>query len=183
MIVTLGIVMSIRLFAGSALVGAVMALVLQGCSFVAARRGLNQMNAGNCKAAVDIMLPAAKAGYANSINNLGVIWERGCPEAGMAVNDEIAFNDFLIAGEKGVPIAFSNAGQLAESGFPGRSPDVSLAIRAYTMGARYGDPASINALNRLGQPIPGADLQKQALQAQHQKQLDIALLAVGIAAA
>jgi len=28
------------------------------------------MNAGNCKAAVDITLQAAKAGYGNSINSL-----------------------------------------------------------------------------------------------------------------
>ncbi|HEY8587173.1 MAG TPA: hypothetical protein VIL60_10690 [Rhodanobacter sp.] len=167
----------------NAFVSVVITLTLSGCSFVAARRGLNEMNAGNCKAAVDIMLPAAKAGYGNSLNNLGVIWEHGCPEAGMEVDYSKAYGNFLLAAKTGLPIAFSNAAMLAEGGFPGSPPDIDTAVKLYAMGARYGDPASISALSRLGRPVPIADLKEQALKARHEKQMEIALLAAGVAAA
>jgi len=164
----------------------ILVLTVSGCRTSPSRRGLDLMNAGDCKAAVDLMLPAAESGDAYSVNNLGVIWKRGCPDAGMKSSYVYAFAAFYRAAQARVPIAFSNLGSIYEEGIYEDNyaipSNLAAAIDAYTYGARFGDQASIDALTRLGQPVPSDDLLEQSVHARQQEQLNIALMAVGFAA-
>ena len=161
-------------------------VALSSCTRAPSRRGLDLMSTGDCKAAVELMTPSAQDGDLYSLNNMGVIWRKGCLDAGMQSSYVNAFEDFFRAAQGGVPIAFSNLGSIYESGiYEGNyaiPPNIAAAVDAYTHGARFGDQGSIDALTRLGQPVPAADIQDQQAQARHREQLNIALMAVGFAA-
>jgi hypothetical protein len=157
--------------------------LLSACSSLRApsRQGLSAMEDGRCLDAIHLMEGPAAQGDGYSINNLGVIIESGCPEAGWPAAPARALEYFSAAAQRGVPIAFSNGGALVEFGFLPSGADPESAAKIYREGARYGDPNSIAGLERLGKPVPVVDRVAPDIAERRQMQLDFALLAAGIA--
>lgn len=80
----------------------------------------------------------------------------------------------VTGGAAELPMDQYHAGQCYESGV-GMSVSMEQAFKHYTMAARWGIPEAQEALRRLGQPVPEADLQKrqQTMERQlHQQRRD-----------
>lgn len=155
---------------------------LAGCTTLRApsRQGLIAMEDHRCTDAIGVMQGPAAQGDGYSINNLGAIIEAGCPEAGMPPDPVRAFSYYRNAAERGVPIAFSNAGALLEFGKVSGAAQPDAAAALYREGARYGDETSIKGLERLGRPVPPVDRVAPDIAERRQKQLDFALLVAGV---
>lgn len=144
------------------------------------RQGLIAMEDHRCKDAIALMQGPAAAGDGYSINNLGAIIEAGCVETGWPADPAKAFAYYRDAAERGVPVAFSNAGALLEFGRVTATPDPDAAAVLYTEGARYGDENSIKGLERLRRPVPSVDRVAPDIAERRQAQLDFALLVAGV---
>jgi hypothetical protein len=144
------------------------------------RQGLIAMEDHRCVDAIRVMQGPAAAGDGYSINNLGVIIEAGCVEAGWPADPAKAFAYYRDAAERGVPMAFSNAGALLEFGKVSNAPDPDAAAVLYREGARYGDENSTKGLERLHRPVPSVDRVAPDIAERRQAQLDFALLVAGI---
>ena len=104
----------------------------------------------------------AKAGNAAAQNNMGLIWEKGCPfpEApaySIPQSYTEAYNWFMLAATNGEPTAAYNLGRYHENGL-GVEKDIGKAIAWYTLAARKGNEQARLRLTTLGQPVPPADL-------------------------
>lgn len=144
------------------------------------RQGLIAMEDHRCADAIALMQGPAAQGDGYSINNLGAILESGCPQAGWAADPVKAFTYYRNAAERGVPVAFSNAGALLEFGKVSRASEPDAAATLYLEGARYGDETSIKGLERLGRPVPVVDRFAPDIAERRQKQLDFAVLVAGV---
>jgi len=161
---------------------ALLLVALGGCTSMRApsRQGLIAMEDHRCQDAIGLMQGPATQGDGYAINNLGAIVEAGCPQAGWPPDPVKAFSYYRNAAERGVPIAFSNAGALLEFGKMTGQPEPEAAAVLYREGARYGDDNAIEGLERLGRPVPAVDRVAPDIAQRRQKQLDFALLVAGI---
>jgi len=157
-------------------------VLLSGCTSMRApsRQGLIAMEGHRCQEAIGVMQGPAAQGDGYSINNLGTVVEAGCPEAGWPPDPVGAFSYYERAAERGVPIAFSNAGALLEFGKITGEAEPEAAAVLYREGARYGDDNAIKGLERLGQPVPAIDRVAPDIAERRKKQLDFALLVAGV---
>jgi hypothetical protein len=163
-------------------IAACLLAAVAGCTSMRApsRQGLIAMEDHRCLDAINVMKGPAAQGEGYSINNLGVIIESGCPDAGWVADPVTAFEYYGQAAQRGVPAAFSNGGALLEFGKLSGGRDAAAAAALYREGARYGDEASIAGLERLGQHVPPVDRVAPDIADRRQKQLDFALLVTGI---
>lgn len=135
-------------------------LTVAGCSTV--NMGTNALNRGDCASATRHWLGRANSGDSAAQNNMGLIWERGCPTWGDGIpqNYAEAYNWFMLAAYNGQPVAMRNLGVYHENGF-GVDQDVEKAASWYALAARHGDPGARTRLAAIGRPIPSPDLIQQ----------------------
>lgn len=137
------------------LIFAMFAVSLGGCASV--DKGLKAMDAGDCKAAFHNWIGLARGGDSAAQNNMGVLWTRGCPAAGIAQNYREAALWYSHAVRQNHPTAMMNLGDLYLGG-AGVPQSLNEAIAFYRLSARWGHQAAHAKLTALNQPIPHADL-------------------------
>lgn len=156
-------------------------LALTGCAGVAANQnGLVKLKAGDCAGAAVQFRLGEQADVACSYNNMGVLYERGCPAAGIAPNFSTALERYRVAATKGCARAYSNGGDMYFAG-RGVAPSFQNAVDLWTMGANQGDETSRLRLQQFGNPAARTNVTERISQQQAQKERADAILAQGIA--
>lgn len=135
----------------------VIAILGTGCAFDPMQRAQERLAKGDCVTAVNIWVPRAKAGDAAAENNLGVVWERGCPAGKMAQNYDQSYVWYQRSANHNYPIAHYNLGMLYLHG-KGKEKDEKQAIQYFDFAARWGIQESIKELRSLNAQIPPTDL-------------------------
>ncbi len=121
-------------------------------------RALSEFQQGNCAVAYREWKDLAynkKNLY--GINNLGLIYEKGCTPAGIEVNSAAAFNLYKTAADNGLPVGMNNVGASYEFAIHVQK-DMETALQWYRLAARYGDTQARSNLMRLGIQLPKMDL-------------------------
>lgn len=138
------------------LIGSVV-LIVTGCSTV--NMGTSALNRGDCAAATKHWIWRAKSGDPAAQNNMGLIWERGCPSWGDGIPQDYteAYNWFILAASNGQPVAMRNLGVYHESGL-GVDQDIEKAASWYALAARHGDSGARARLVAIGRSVPAPDL-------------------------
>lgn len=126
-----------RIFRSASRVGliAVLCAASAGCETNAINHGLNLWQNGNCSGAMAYWLPYAKQGDSAAQNNMGLIWERGCPSAQVPQSFAEAYNWFQLSAQNGHPVAVRNMGVYEENGFR-RPVNKDKAAALYSLAAR-----------------------------------------------
>lgn len=134
-------------------------LLVAACATVTPdHRGLEAWNAGDCKTALAHWTRAAAEGSASAMNNLGVIYSKGCPPASVAVNHYTAKLWFTRAAQRDSPMAYANLGDYDRFGHAGGVRNLEAAIANYHYAARWNVPRAIKALQDLKIAVPQPDL-------------------------
>lgn len=146
---------------------ALLALMVASCSLDVVRnnQALAEYNNGDCKSAVSEWLPLAEKGLPAAQNNLGVIYGKGCPSAGIPRDDEQALHWYAISAGNGYPMGMRNMGWYYQNGL-GVARNDAVATYLYTSAARLGNEQAKHDLEAMGEPVPSPDLLEQA-QAEH----------------
>lgn len=117
---------------------------------------------GNCFSAAINWSREAKSGNAAAQNNMGLIWENGCPvdvatQVSVPKSYVEAYNWFMLAATNGEPTAAYNLGRYHENGL-GVEDNLESAVAWYTLAARKGNEQARLRLTVLGKTVPPADL-------------------------
>ena len=148
---TLSILPQVKLAASLIIIAAVAA----GCA--TNQHAVDAFQAGDCKTALEIWLPKAKSGDRVAQNNMGVLWSRGCPAAGVAQSLSQAAAWWLEAARQNFPAAYGYLGALYYDG-KGVSKDQAKGLAYMSYAARWDVAQAREALIRIGQTPPPPDL-------------------------
>jgi len=119
---------------------------------------LAQYQSGNCAYAYNEWHDLAyEKKNIYGINNLGLIFEKGCAEAGISQNPAAAFNLYKTAADNGLPAGMNNVGASYEFGIY-VAKNMTAALSYYSLAARYGETQARSNLMRLGKNLPKMDL-------------------------
>lgn len=136
-------------------------LIAVGCT--STNRGLASWNQGNCAGAgANWIVMSASDPVAQ--NNLGAVYERGCPALNIPQSYAEAYGWFSRAAQNGLALGVRNMAIYTERGWAVEQ-NLEQAVALYTLAARKGDELARMDLARLGQPIPPADLVALPIQA------------------
>jgi TPR repeat protein len=103
-------------------------------------KALDSIENGDCKTATEILKHIiSTTPTTGAYNNLGVIWERGCPEAGVAPNKQKAFEYYLLAAENGYLQAMGNLINYYFYGLAGETSRVKAEYWAERNAAKGGE--------------------------------------------
>ncbi len=152
---------------------AVVVVCTAGCATIKDNRGMTDFQKGDCKAAVSEWLPLAKKGFAAAQDNMGTVWDSGCPAAGIPQDFGQAFQWYSLAAKNGQPMAMRNLGWYYQHGRSVTTND-NLAREWYVTAARWGNELAKHDLQAMGVPVPPPDLLQQAQDKQAAKSAEVA---------
>ena len=115
------------------------------------------MDAGEYTAAMEQLLPAARAGNAEAEELIGVMYASGL---GVVQDDERAFEWYLRASMKGHPGAQSGVGWYYEVGRGLAAPDLVRAYMWYVLSAIGGDPDAAISQEEVIRKMTPAQIEK-----------------------
>jgi len=124
---------------------------------------------GDCKSAMNDWLPLANKGVALAQNNMGTIWDHGCPAAGIQQDFAQAFHWYSLAAKNGEPMAMRNLGWYYQRGL-GVTQNIDIAREWYVTAARWGNQRAQQDLKAMGVPVPPPDLRNNAVAEQREAQ-------------
>lgn len=119
-------------------------------------------NSGKYDEAYARWLPLANAGDATAEHNMGVLWSQGLSSQ-TPRNLDRAAEYFALAARQGL---VESMAPLAEYQLSKNQPETALGW--LNLAARWNDPQAIAMLQRMGAPVPAADLAMARQQAQAQ---------------
>jgi TPR repeat protein len=133
--------------------------VASGCAndIVKNNHALAEYQEGDCKAAYVEWLSLANKGIVVAQNNLGIIYEKGCKEAGISQDFSQALRCYETAANGGLPLAMYNTGMYYYNGL-GVAKDDEIARQWFVQGARWGNEKAKTALETMGASVPPSDL-------------------------
>jgi hypothetical protein len=142
---------------------------LAGCANDIAKnnQALAKFQNGDCKAAASDWLPMANRGIAAAQNNMGGIFEKGCPSAGIPQDYAKAFHWYSLAAKSGYPMGMRNLGWYYQHGLSVMHND-AVARDWYTTAARWGNERAKRDLEAMGVPVPPPDLYNNAIKEQQE---------------
>jgi TPR repeat protein len=133
---------------------------------------LAEYQKGDCKAAASKWLPLAEQGLAAAQNNVGGIFDTGCPGAGIRQDYAQAFHWFSLAAANGDPMGMRNTGWYYQHGLWVRRDD-AVAREWYISAARWGNERAKHDLEAMGVPVPTSDLLQNAQAEQAAKRQEV----------
>jgi hypothetical protein len=144
-------------------------IALAGCANDIAKNdhALAEFQKGNCKAAASELLPLAERGVAAAQNNIGGIYEMGCPSAGIQKDYAQAFRWYSLAAKSNYPMGMRNVGLYYQQGL-GVERNEAAARDWYTTAARWGNERAKRDLEAMGVPVPPPDLYNEAVRKQQE---------------